>query len=86
MADEQIDKLYGFIHSTTESIKILGDTDHLDEIKRVLYGNQPIPEGCPSRASLAEFGLQGLKGRLREALELIDQLEVEIFARYKDKK
>ena len=85
MADEQIDKLCGFIHSTTESIKILGDTD-LPQVKEALYGGKPLIEGCPSRASLAEFGLRRLKGRIHEAMELIDQLETEIFAKYSDEK
>lgn len=84
MSDEQIDKLCGFIHSTTESIKVLGDTD-LPQVKDALYGSEPIPEGCPSRASFAEFCLRGLKERLEEATDLIDQLEKEIFGKYGSK-
>jgi hypothetical protein len=85
VADAQIDKLCEFIHSTTESIKILGDTD-LPQVRDALYGHDPIPEGCPSRAAFEEFCLRGLKGRVDEVTELIDQLEKEIFAKYSDKK
>lgn len=69
MADEQNDKLCDFIHSTTESIKILGDTD-LPQVKDALYGNEPLIEGCPSRASFAEFCLRGLKGRVENGVRL----------------
>ena len=85
MADEKIDDLFNFIYSTTESIKILGDMD-LPQVKEAIYGNKPLPENCPSRASYAEFCLRGLKGRVEEATDLITELEKEIFAQYSDKK
>ena len=85
MANAEIDKLFGFIISTAESIKILAETDP-PIIKEILYGNEPLVEGCPSRASAAEFQLRGLKGRVDEMTELLTSLEREIFAHYSDKK
>jgi hypothetical protein len=82
---KKIDDLFFPISSTAESIKILADTD-LPQVKEVLYGNKPLLEGCPSRASMAVFVLRRLQGRVEEITELLGDLEKEIWAEYKDKK
>ena len=81
---EQIDKLLRFISSTAESIKILADTD-LRQVKEILSGERPL-DGPPSRASAAEFALRGIKGRVDEITELLNELTKEIYAQYSDKK
>lgn len=82
---ERIDNLFQFISSTAGSIKILTETD-LPQVKEVLYENTPLLEGCPSRASMAVFVLQGLQGRVGEITELLQSLEKEIWKDYGDKK
>ncbi|HMO81733.1 MAG TPA: hypothetical protein PKD24_13165 [Pyrinomonadaceae bacterium] len=84
MADEKIEQLLEWIKSNTDGIKILGETD-LDHVRHIIYGNDPLPHGCPSRASMAEFALRRLKGRLHEAGQLIEQLETEIYEKFTGK-
>jgi len=83
MANAEIDKLFGFIVSTAESIKILAETDP-PIIKGILDGTTPTE--APSRASGAEFQLRGLKGRTEEMMELLNSLQKEIYKQYSDKK
>ena len=80
-----IDDLFFMVASTAESIKILADTD-LPQVKEVLYENKPLLEGCPSRASMAEFILRGIRGRTEELTELLNMLEKQIWEKYGDKK
>jgi len=63
----------------------LADTD-LPQVKEVIYENKPLPDGYPSRASMAELILRGLKRRVDEITELISMLEKEIWKQYGDKK
>jgi hypothetical protein len=60
-----------------ESIKILAGTD-LPQVKDALYKNKPLPENCPSKASLGVFILRGIRGRVEELTELLDMLEKKI--------
>jgi hypothetical protein len=80
----KIEDLFTMIASTAESIKILADTD-LPQVKEVLYEDKPLLEGCPSRASMAELILRGMKGRIEELTELLAMLDTEIWAGWKDK-
>ena len=81
MADMKLEDLFFPVRSTAESIKILADTD-LPQVKEALYGNKPLPEGCPSRASLGVFILRGIRGRVDEITELLDMLEKKIWEDY----
>lgn len=83
MANTEIDKLFGFIASTAESIKILSETDP-PIIKEILDGTRPTE--APSRVSGAEFQLRALKGRTKEMTELLDSLTKEIYKQYSDMK
>jgi hypothetical protein len=85
MANAEIDKLLGFIESTAQSIHILAGTD-IPQVKDALYKDKPLPENCPSKASLAVFILRGLRGRVEEITELFDMVEKEIWSEYGGKK
>ena len=76
--------LFVMISSTAQSVKILANTD-LPQVKEILYEDKPLPEGCPSRASMAELILRGIKGRIEELTELLDDLDKQIWAGWKDK-
>jgi hypothetical protein len=53
----KLEDLLKLVSAQGESIHILTETD-IPQIKEVLYENKPLPEGCPSRASMA-FGRAG---------------------------
>jgi hypothetical protein len=85
MSDEKIKQLFEFVDSTGNAVKIATETA-LPHAKDVLFTNKPLPEGCPSRASMAVMELSGAKGRVDELMQLIKQLEDEIFSNYSEKK
>jgi len=58
----------------------------IPQVKEILYENKPLIEGCPSRASAAEFVLRGLRRRVNKTTELLNDLGKEIFAQYGAKK
>jgi hypothetical protein len=80
-----IDEYFFMVKSTAESIKILADTD-LPQVKDALDVNKPLMDGPPSRASMAEFILRGIRGRNEELRELLDMLEEAIWKEYGGKK
>lgn len=80
-----IDDYFFMVASTAESIKILADTD-LPQVKDALDESKPLMEGPPSRASMAEFILRGIRGRNEELTELLNKLEEAIWKEYGEKK
>ncbi len=85
MSDQKIDQLLEWIESRASAVKIVTDTS-IPIIKEILYKNKPLIDGCPSRASAAEFQLSAIKARVSEITELLNSLETELFAKYSDKK
>lgn len=83
--DERLEKLISFIESTGDSMKIICH-DVRENIEGALFDSKPLPENCPSRASLAEFSMRRLKKYVIEITTLTDDLEKHIFENYSDKK
>ena len=83
MADQELEKLLGFIKSSGNAIKIIAD-DVPDNVRHSLFEGEMI-EGCPSRAAAAEMELRKLKSLIREIQTLEDDLEKHIYAHYKEK-
>lgn len=84
-SDERLEKLISFVEDTGDSMKIVC-LDVRENVEGALLGSHPIPENCPSRPSLAEFGMRRLKKYVNEIMVLTNDLEKYIFENYSDKR
>jgi hypothetical protein len=79
--DEQLEKLIGSIESTGASIKLASE-DVRAGVEGALFGSDPLPENCPSRASAAESAMHRLKKYVEEITGLTNDLQTYVFKNY----
>jgi hypothetical protein len=82
--DLGLEKLIANIEATGHSVKIVCH-DVRENVESALFGSDPLPENCPSRASLAELGMRRLKKYVDEIQSLTNELETYIAKNYPNK-
>lgn len=82
-SDRELEKLISFIEETGNSLKIVCH-DVRGNVESALFDKKPLPDNCPSRASMAEFSIRRLKKYIQEVTVLTEQLENYVFEKYSD--
>jgi hypothetical protein len=83
--DLELEKIIEGIEATGNSLKIVCHNVR-ENVEHALFGGEPLPEGCPSRASLGEFGMRRLKKYVDEINSLTRDLENHLAKNYSNKK
>lgn len=84
MKDEKLDTLLNELQKWSKSLALTTE-EVPDYIKKALYENEPLPDTCPSRASLAELELRAIKKKLNEVNGIYQMIHDHLFEHYKDK-
>lgn len=61
---------------------ILKIDDFFPDIWSSLESNDPLPQGCPSKASLAAMSLSEINKPLREVNAIYDEIRKHLFEKY----
>lgn len=71
---EKFERLQDFTTSLSLTVK-----DTLPNREQILDGKRPLPDNCPSKESMAELELSGIKKNLSEVVAAVDDIEKALF-------